>query len=188
VQSEGCFPSHLYRWRTPPYPCVNMSVSTSRIVSSLWPTGDRSYYHRSLNVRKLVETGFNYVPRDMTLARMIRQHKVPDSIVLSGVREMEERDVPEVMELYQRYMKRFDMSPVMTQDDIYHQFLSGRGTGESVQWARTGQVVWSYVVEVRKCSSIRSSILISNLVTEPRDSSNHRLFHLLLVTLNCHRQ
>jgi len=105
------------------------------------------YYHRSLNVRKLVETGFNFVPRDMTLARMIRQHKAPDEIVLSGVREMEERDVPEVMELYQRYMKRFDMSPVMTKEEIQHQFLSGRGTGESVGWSRQGQVVWSYVVE-----------------------------------------
>jgi hypothetical protein len=153
MQPEGYIPSHLHRWCTFANTRVNMPVSHPYTMHSRKLTGDFRYYHRSLNVRKLVETGFNFVPRDMTLARMIRQHKVPDEIVLSGVREMEERDVPEVMELYQRYMKRFDMSPVMTKEEIQHQFLSGRGTGESVGWSRQGQVVWSYVVEVRQYSS-----------------------------------
>lgn len=153
MQPEGYIPSHLHRWCAFAHTSVNMPVSCSYNMQSRKLTGDFRYYHRSLNVRKLVETGFNFVPRDMTLARMIRQHKVLDAIVLDGVREMEERDVPEVMELYQRYMKRFDMSPVMTKEEIQHQFLSGCGTGESVGWSRQGQVVWSYVVEVRQCSS-----------------------------------
>lgn len=89
----------------------------------------------------------------MTLARMIRVHKVPEVPLLAkkGLREMEEADVEEVSELYLRYMKRFDMAPVMSKEELQHQFLSGRGTGQrKAAWKgrRQGQVVWTYVVEV----------------------------------------
>jgi glycylpeptide N-tetradecanoyltransferase len=99
----------------------------------------------------------------MTLARMIRQHKVPDSTTLgkAGLREMVEADIPEVLELYTRYMKRFDMAPVMTKDEITHQFLSGRGRGEMSEERREAQVVWSYVVEVSTHTSCAHLSLIS---------------------------
>ncbi len=117
------------------------------------PISTCRYYHRTLNVPKLVDVKFTYVPRDMTIARMIRQSKVPSSPFLtrSGLREMEERDVSAVAELYRRYMERFDMVPLFEEDDIRHQFLSGRGTGErgTSTGRRSGQVVWAYVVEVR---------------------------------------
>lgn len=117
------------------------------------PISTCRYYHRTLNVPKLVDVKFTYVPRDMTIARMVRQSKVPSTPFLSrsGLREMEERDVPAVAELYRRYMERFDMVPSLEEDDIRHQFLSGRGTGEreASTGRRLSQVVWAYVVEVR---------------------------------------
>lgn len=95
----------------------------------------------------------------MTQARMIRLHKVPDTPRLldpsgkGGLREMEERDVQAVADLFSRYMRRFDMSFVMTRDEVRHQFLSGRGQGppskDSWKMARERQVVWTYVYEVR---------------------------------------
>jgi glycylpeptide N-tetradecanoyltransferase len=105
----------------------------------------------------------------MTLARMIRQHKVPDTptFAKSGLREMTETDIPEVLELYTRYMKRFDMAPIMTKEEITHQFLSGKGRGEisaELGGKREGQVVWSYVVEVS--SAILSSIMSTYRQTE----------------------
>jgi glycylpeptide N-tetradecanoyltransferase len=114
-----------------------------------------SYHHRALNVQKLVDVKFTYVPRNMTLARMIRQNKVADVPALSrggGLREMTEADVPAVTDLYERYMKRFGMVPEMTEADVQYQFLSGKGKGDRRpgQWKgrREGQVVWAYVVEV----------------------------------------
>ncbi|EGN93299.1 hypothetical protein SERLA73DRAFT_189863, partial [Serpula lacrymans var. lacrymans S7.3] len=107
------------------------------------------YYHRSINIPKLVDVRFTYVPRNMTLARMIRVNKLPSVPHIKGLREMEEKDVPEVAELFTRYMQRFDMAPVMTLDEVRHQFLSGRGEGEkgTDDNRRLGQVVWTYVVE-----------------------------------------
>lgn len=69
---------------------------------------------------------------------------------LSGLREMEDKDVSEVADLFSRYMQRFSMGPVMTLDEVRHQFLSGRGRIDepSEDHRRPGQVVWTYVIEV----------------------------------------
>lgn len=82
---------------------------------------------------------------------MILQCKLPPTphFAASGLREMEERDVEQVTDLYKRYMDRFDMSPLMTAQEIRHNFLSGKGTGEIDSFGRRkGQVLWVYVVEV----------------------------------------
>jgi len=118
------------------------------------PVATCRYFHRSLNVPKLVDVKFTYVPRSMTLARMIRSYKLPDSTHFSRhgclLREMEEKDLPDVTALFKRYMQRFDMAPEFTVDEARHHFLSGRGVTEGTQAKtkrRRGQVVWSYVVE-----------------------------------------
>jgi len=88
----------------------------------------------------------------MTLARMIRVFKVPSTFHLgNSLREMEEKDVSGVLSLYTRFMQRYDMAPTMTEDEVRHQFLSGKGSGEKRKdnSRREGQVVWTYVVEVK---------------------------------------
>ncbi len=124
------------------------------------PISTCRYYHRTLNVPKLVDAKFSYVPRNMTIARMVRQFKTPSTLALSrsGLREMEERDVSAVTELFRRYMARFDMAPLLEEEDVRHQFLSGRGRRESETSTgrRQGQVVWAYVVE----ASFSTAILV----------------------------
>ena len=134
------------------------------------PISTCRYYHRSLNVPKLVDAKFTYVPRNMTIARMIRQFKAPSTLALSrsGLREMEERDVSAVAELYKRYMERFDMVPLLEEEDVRHQFLSGRGKGEkeTPTGRRPGQVVWTYVVEA-SLSPPRVSCLSPGSLPQP---------------------
>ena len=110
------------------------------------------YYHRSLNIPKLVDTGFYHVPRDMTLARLKRLHKLPSTTLLKGLREMEEKDIVSVADLFTSYMTRFEMVPIYTIEELRHQLLSGMGEGETGSGSvgrRKGQVTWSYVVEVK---------------------------------------
>ena len=131
---------------------------------------------------KLVDAKFTYVPRNMTIARMIRQFKVGSTPALSrvGLREMEEKDVSAVAELYRRYMERFDMIPLLEEDDVRHQFLSGRGNGEREAsiGRRRGQVVWTYVVEV---SSHHDSRLPSLAYHNSLESGITRYHRFLLV-------
>ena len=108
---------------------------------------------------------------------MIRLHRVPERPALfgHGLREMEEKDVPEVTELYTKYMNRFGMSILMTQDDVRHHFLSGRGNGPSDQdsWKnpREGQVVWTFVIEV---DSTQVCIL-RHLTTLSQNPETHKI-------------
>ncbi|KAJ7285742.1 N-myristoyl transferase [Mycena rebaudengoi] len=120
------------------------------------PVSTCRYYHRALNVPKLLDVQFTYVPRNMTTARMIRVNKVPDIPTLN-VRPMEEKDLAQVADLFTRYMRRFDMVPVMGLDEVRHQFMSGQGTGnigDGGEGRRVGQVTWTYVVENPETHSI----------------------------------
>jgi glycylpeptide N-tetradecanoyltransferase len=94
------------------------------------------YFHRSLNPKKLVATGFSSVPRDSTLAAMIRKDALPTTPSVPGLRELREDDVPQVATLLRTYLSRFDLAPNWTDEEVRHTFLSGEG-----------KVTWTYVVE-----------------------------------------
>ncbi|KAJ6507349.1 N-myristoyl transferase [Mycena vitilis] len=135
------------------------------------------YYHRSLNIPKLLEIGFTYVPRNMTAARMIRANKVPDAPTLN-VRPMEEGDLVPVAVLFTKYMRRFDMVPVMSLDDVRHQLLSGQGTGnigDGGEGRRVGQVTWTYVVENPETHKITDFFSMYSLPSSILHNPKHRV-------------
>ncbi|KAH7340202.1 N-myristoyl transferase [Rhizoctonia solani] len=111
------------------------------------PVSTARYFHRIIQVQKLVDAGFTQVPRGSTMARMLRQNAIPDDFALKGLREMEEGDIKNVLALYEKYMQRFQLTPVMSEAEMKHHMLSGRGTGEQKDGRREAQVVWAYVVE-----------------------------------------
>lgn len=111
------------------------------------------YFHRPINVQKLVETGFSQAPPGMTIERMTKLNEIPASSAAKpqpeGFREMEENDVKGVTELLNAYLSRFDLKPIFSEEEISHTFLSGRGEGDYIDGKpmRSKQVLWAYVVE-----------------------------------------
>lgn len=111
------------------------------------------YFHRPINVQKLVETGFSQAPPGMTTERMTKLNEIPASSATKpqpeGFREMEENDVTGVTELLNAYLSRFDLKPIFSEEEISHTFLSGRGQGDYIDGKpmRSKQVLWAYVVE-----------------------------------------
>jgi len=141
------------------------------------PVSTTQYQHRNLNVTKLVDVQFSWVPRNMTLARMIRLNQLANKMQLPGIREMTESDIPQVTELYTKYMERFDMVPIMNAHEIRHQFLSGGGkAGTGDKWRREGQVVWAYVVENKDTHKITDFLSFYSL---PSTVINHQKHSLL---------
>ena len=58
------------------------------------PIGTASYYHRSLNPKKLVEVGFSSLPNGTPMARYIKMQKLKEDVSIFGdVREMTKKDV-----------------------------------------------------------------------------------------------
>ncbi|KAI8877033.1 N-myristoyl transferase [Backusella circina FSU 941] len=128
------------------------------------PVSTCRYYHRSLNPKKLVECNFSRIPRNTTLSRMIKTYKVPEEPSTPGLRQMEERDVPEVRVLLNKYLDRFDIAPVYeTDEDVKHWILPHKN------------VVWSYVVEDPETHKITDFFsfysLPSSVINNPKHST-----------------
>jgi hypothetical protein len=124
---------------------------------------------------------------------MTLQYKLPSTphFAASGLREMEERDVEQVTDLYKRYMDRFDMAPLMTAEEVKHNFLSGKGTGEiDASGRREGQVLWVYVVEVIPMPfyRIRNVYRVMIRFVGPRDEEDHRFLLVLHPPIFGYRQ
>ena len=57
------------------------------------PFAECNYYHRNLNVKKLVDIQFTYLPHNMNMARAKNFYKLPTELPVKGFRPMEQKDV-----------------------------------------------------------------------------------------------
>ncbi|KAK3901564.1 acyl-CoA N-acyltransferase [Staphylotrichum tortipilum] len=104
------------------------------------PVSTCRYYHRALNWMKLYEVGFSPCPTNSKPSYQARKYAVPDKTTTKGLREMEAKDLDAVHDLLERYLKRFDLTPVWNKAEVDHWLLHKKDApGE--------QVIWSYVVE-----------------------------------------
>ncbi|KAH6847536.1 acyl-CoA N-acyltransferase [Chaetomium sp. MPI-CAGE-AT-0009] len=104
------------------------------------PVSTCRYYHRALNWTKLYEVGFSPCPPNSKPMYQARKYNLPETTSTRGLREMEAKDLDAVQDLLERYLKRFDLTPVWNKAEIEHWLLHKKNApGE--------QVIWSYVVE-----------------------------------------
>lgn len=100
------------------------------------PISTCRYYHRSLNPKKLIDIGFSYLSRNMTVSRTVKLYRLPETTQLAGLRQFEKKDSKQVHTLIAEHMKNFDLVPLFSQEEINHWLLP------------VPNVVDSYVVEV----------------------------------------
>ena len=103
------------------------------------PVSSCRYFHRSLDWLKLYEVGFSPLPSNSTKARQITRYHLPSSTSTPGLRQMLKKDAGTVLDLLERYLKRFTMAPVFDREEVEHWLLHDDSAAE--------QVIWSYVVE-----------------------------------------
>ena len=99
------------------------------------PIAKTTYWHRSLNPKKLVEVGFSSLPANTPMARYTKLLKLPNETSIKGLREMKSSDVHVVHELLNAYLSKFDVHLHFSETDVAHFLLPRHG------------VVTSYVVE-----------------------------------------
>ncbi|XP_048468793.1 glycylpeptide N-tetradecanoyltransferase 2 isoform X2 [Rhincodon typus] len=87
------------------------------------PVATCRYWHRSLNPRKLVEVKFSHLSRNMTLQRTMKLYRLPDTPKTTGLRPMEQKDIKRVQELLFKYLKQFELAPVMSEEEVVHWLL-----------------------------------------------------------------
>ena len=57
------------------------------------PFSKTTYWHRSLNPKKLVEVGFSSLPASTPMARYVKLLKLPNELSIKGIRQMTKQDV-----------------------------------------------------------------------------------------------
>jgi len=93
--------------------------------------GVARYYHRTINLKKLVDVGFTRVPRGKTLALQSKLYRVPKEPVTQGFRAMREEDVEGAWKLVINHLKNFKVYPDLTMDEFRHWMLPKSGVVNS---------------------------------------------------------
>jgi len=57
------------------------------------PIGETTYWHRSLNPKKLVEVGFSSLPKNTPMSRYVKMLKVAPETTIPGLRPMTNKDI-----------------------------------------------------------------------------------------------
>lgn len=104
------------------------------------PVSSCRYYHRSLDWLKLYEVGFSSLPYGSTKARQVTKNHLPSSTSTPRLRPMEPEDIDAVYDLLERYLRRYDINPAFTKEEVAHWLVHKESPGKE-------QVVWSYVAE-----------------------------------------
>ena len=104
------------------------------------PVSTCRYFHRPLQWMKLYEVGFSPLPPKMTPSMMVKRNRVPEKTKTKGWRQMEEKDIDNVLSLLSKYLKRFDLIQDFTREEVEHWFLNRIEDP-------TDRVVWTYVVD-----------------------------------------
>ena len=90
---------------------VWQALYTARVVIPS-PITTATYYHRSLNPKKLIDVGFSSLPVGTPMARYLKMIKLPQekSISIIGeVRPMVDKDVPQVQKLLKDHLKDYSL-------------------------------------------------------------------------------
>lgn len=80
-----------------------------------------TYYLRDLNIDKLLDADFTYVPENMSLAQYKHKNKVYDLNI--KLRKMEEKDVLSCHELYHKFYQKYDIYREYSIEEFRNTFL-----------------------------------------------------------------
>jgi glycylpeptide N-tetradecanoyltransferase len=71
------------------------------------PISKTTYWHRSLNPKKLIDIGFSSLPPNSNMARHCKLLKMPKETSIKGLRVMNKGDVKAVHVMLNEYLKKF---------------------------------------------------------------------------------
>lgn len=74
------------------------------------PIAVTTYWHRSLNPKKLVDVGFSQLPAKMPMARFTKIYALPKTPSTVGLRPMEVKDVPIIHKKLNEFLSKFKMN------------------------------------------------------------------------------
>jgi len=95
-----------------------------------------TYWHRNINSKKLIDIRYDELPKGLPLSRYIKLHKLPEEIILPGIRAMTASDVEGVKDLLNTELaKHTKVHFHWSNEEVKHFLLPLKG------------VIYSYVIK-----------------------------------------
>jgi glycylpeptide N-tetradecanoyltransferase len=95
------------------------------------PVSKTRYYHRNLQVEKLIDVSFSYLPRGKRMEDHVKYLDLPEETA-NPLRAMEDKDVPAVTVLLNNYLQaRCKLFQVFTEGEVRHLLLPRESVIES---------------------------------------------------------
>lgn len=95
------------------------------------PIAETTYWHRHLNPKKLVETGFSALPQGTPMARYVKLYRLPQEPAIPGLRAMEKKDVTVVTEKLNEHLRKYKLHIQFNQQEVAHFLLPRENVVES---------------------------------------------------------
>jgi len=125
------------------------------------PVAKARYFHRSINIKKLLDIKFTKLCRKQTLNNQRRLFKLPDKVELPNFRPMTETDAPEVLILLKNYLSKMRLSPDFNLEDFKHWLLPRK------------DVVYSYVIQDQNTKKITNFASFYKLPSTVMTTNQH---------------
>jgi len=122
------------------------------------PISTCTYYHRNLNIKKLLDVKFTYLSPALNITRAKSVYKIAKDTTIQGLREMEKDDVEGVFKILNEHLQKYKVRFHYSMDEVAHWFLP------------RSKVVYSYIVENLETGEITDFISFYSL---PSTVLNH---------------
>jgi len=121
---------------------ITRLATTNNIYQALYTSGhllinpisNCTYYHRPINIKKLIEINFIALNKNVTNKMMYKIYKIPESKFNKKIRKMNLMDLDIVFQLYTNYISKFKIHPIFTQEEFNNWF------------SNNNQIIYSYVL------------------------------------------
>ena len=127
------------------------------------PITKTTYWHRSLNPKKLVEVGFSSLPPQTPMARYVKILKLPNEPTIKGLRPMTKNDVSIVHKLLNEYLSKFLVHLHFNEEEIAHFMLPQEN------------VINSYVIENQETHDVTDFFSFYHLPSSILKHEKHKL-------------
>ena len=87
------------------------------------PFSKCEYYYRTINLKKLIDVQYTYLPNKMSLGKALKNYELPDEPPISGFRKMTEKDLDQIFELIEKNRNKYKIYELLSKEQIGHLLL-----------------------------------------------------------------
>jgi len=102
---------------------IKQAVATCGKQFQAAPIGSFKFYHRPINIKRLLDANYWYLEDSQTLKELKKQMAIKKKSTIKGLRGMRKSDCQAALNLLNVELKKKRLSPVFTVETFSHQFL-----------------------------------------------------------------